>query len=211
MHLQESGVFAGALGDWKAGAGSAYRRLASAIRARAEAGALAVGARLPAERSLASALGVSRTTVVAAYELLRQEGWLESRRGSGSRVARSGARGAPGRAEHGVFERSAILRSLVEASGSWIEFMGLHLPAAAPYVTEALAQGTKDNEALRVFAAGGYNDLVTSYYALQYMLQHSGIDSARVTIRDYPGGHMMYLHQPSAEQLSNDIVAFIQK
>ncbi len=78
-------------------------------------------------------------------------------------------------------------------------------------VTAALAQGTKDNEALRVFAAGGYDDLVTSYYALQYMLEHSGIDSDRLTIKDYDGGHMMYLHRPSAEQLSNDIVAFIQK
>ncbi len=76
-------------------------------------------------------------------------------------------------------------------------------------VTEALAQGTKDNEALRVFAAGGYNDLVTSYFALRYMLEHSSIDGNRLTIKDYAGGHMMYLHQPSAEALSNDIVAFI--
>ena len=76
-------------------------------------------------------------------------------------------------------------------------------------VTDSLAQGTKDNEALRVFAAGGYNDLITSYYALDYMLNHSGIDPSRLTIKDYPGGHMMYLHRPSADALSNDIVAFI--
>ncbi len=77
-------------------------------------------------------------------------------------------------------------------------------------VTEALSQGTKDNEALRVFAAGGYNDLVTSYFALQYMLEHSGMEPNRITIKDYPGGHMMYLHRPSANALSNDIVAFIE-
>ncbi len=77
-------------------------------------------------------------------------------------------------------------------------------------VTGALAQGTKDNEALRVFAAAGYNDLVTSYFALNYMLGHSGIDPARLTIHDYPGGHMMYLHRPSADALSNDIVKFIE-
>ena len=77
-------------------------------------------------------------------------------------------------------------------------------------VTGALAQGTKDNEALRIFAAAGYNDLVTSYFAMRYMLEHSGIDSARLTIRDYPGGHMMYLHRPSQEALSNDIVKFIE-
>jgi len=77
-------------------------------------------------------------------------------------------------------------------------------------VTSSLAQGTKDNEALRVFAAAGYNDLVTSYFAMKYMLEHSGIDPKRLAIHDYPGGHMMYLHRPSAEALSNDIVKFIE-
>jgi carboxypeptidase C (cathepsin A) len=76
-------------------------------------------------------------------------------------------------------------------------------------VTGALAQGTKDNEALRVFAAAGYDDLTTSYYATRYMLEHSGIDSDRLTIKDYNGGHMMYLYRPSGDALSNDIVAFI--
>ncbi|MBI2213054.1 MAG: peptidase S10 [Acidobacteria bacterium] len=76
-------------------------------------------------------------------------------------------------------------------------------------VTGSLAQGTKDNEALRVFAASGYHDLATSYFATEYMLRHSGIDPKRLTLKNYEGGHMMYLHQPSLEALSNDIVAFI--
>jgi carboxypeptidase C (cathepsin A) len=78
-------------------------------------------------------------------------------------------------------------------------------------VTGQLAQGTKDNEALRIFCAAGYNDLTTSYYATEYMLHHSGIDPARMTIKLYPGGHMMYLHQPSQEALSNDLVAFLER
>ena len=77
-------------------------------------------------------------------------------------------------------------------------------------VTGALAQGTKDNEALRIFAAAGYDDLTTSYFATRYMLEHSGIDANRMTIKDYPGGHMMYLYRPSLDALSNDIVAFIR-
>jgi carboxypeptidase C (cathepsin A) len=77
-------------------------------------------------------------------------------------------------------------------------------------VTGSLAQGTKDNEALRVFSAAGYHDLTTSYFATSYMLRHSGIDADRMTIKDYDGGHMMYLYQPSLEALSNDIVRFIQ-
>jgi carboxypeptidase C (cathepsin A) len=78
-------------------------------------------------------------------------------------------------------------------------------------VTGQLAQGTKDNEALRIFCAAGYHDLTTSYYATQYMLRHSGIDADRMTIKLYGGGHMMYLHQPSLEALSNDLVAFLER
>lgn len=77
-------------------------------------------------------------------------------------------------------------------------------------VTGALAQGTKDNSALRIFSAAGYNDLVTSYFAMKYMLEHSGIAADHLTIKNYPGGHMMYLHRPSQEALSNDIVKFIE-
>jgi carboxypeptidase C (cathepsin A) len=77
-------------------------------------------------------------------------------------------------------------------------------------VTTALAQGTKDNEALRVFSASGYHDLITSYFANKYMLQHSGIKPDHLVIKQYSGGHMMYLYRPSEEKLSNDIVAFIE-
>jgi carboxypeptidase C (cathepsin A) len=98
-----------------------------------------------------------------------------------------------------------------KANGKWKRpTNGRNAFAGFVDVTSALAQGTKDNEALRVFAAGGYNDLVTSYFALKYMLEHSGIDAERLTIHDYPGGHMMYLHRPSADALSNDIVKFIE-
>jgi carboxypeptidase C (cathepsin A) len=77
-------------------------------------------------------------------------------------------------------------------------------------VTGAMAQGTKDNSALRVFSAGGYHDLTTSYFATEDMLRHSGIDPDRLEIVNYEGGHMMYLYQPSLEALSDDIVDFIR-
>jgi len=98
-----------------------------------------------------------------------------------------------------------------EAGGKWKRpASGKNAFSGFVDVTGSLAQGTKDNEAFRIFAAAGYNDLVTSYYAMKYMLQHSGIDADRLTLHDYPGGHMMYLHRPSAEALSNDIVTFIE-
>src|SRR4249919_440186 len=86
------------LGDWQGaqaggpgGPGRAvapgYARLAAAVRALLLDARLPAGARLPAERRLAVALGMSRTTVAAAYRLLREEGYLASRQGSGSVTA----------------------------------------------------------------------------------------------------------------------------
>jgi DNA-binding transcriptional MocR family regulator len=77
------------LGSWRAGDGALFRRLAAALREATAAGRLLPNAVLPAERPMASALGVSRTTVIAAYEALRDEGLIESRRGSGWRVLAS--------------------------------------------------------------------------------------------------------------------------
>jgi GntR family transcriptional regulator/MocR family aminotransferase len=55
-------------------------------------GRLKAGLRLPATRSLAAALGVSRNTVVAAYDLLLSEGYIVARRGAGNFVADVAAR-----------------------------------------------------------------------------------------------------------------------
>lgn len=62
----------------------AYRALAHSVRALILDGRISLHTRVPAERDLAAALGMSRTTVTAAYDLLREDGFLESRRGSGT-------------------------------------------------------------------------------------------------------------------------------
>lgn len=64
-----------------------YAALAGAVRGLVLDGRLALRTRLPAERDLAAALGVSRTTVTAAYDRLRDEGYIESRQGAGSWTA----------------------------------------------------------------------------------------------------------------------------
>lgn len=58
-----------------------------AIRSAIRAGRLTAHSALPSTRSLAADLGVSRSTVVAAYEQLAAEGYLIARRGSATRVA----------------------------------------------------------------------------------------------------------------------------
>lgn len=78
------------LGRWSAGHGPLYQRLAERLRTLVGSGVLGTDSKLPSERDLARALEVSRTTVIAAYRLLREEGLLESARGSGTRVATAG-------------------------------------------------------------------------------------------------------------------------
>ncbi|RQP12844.1 MAG: PLP-dependent aminotransferase family protein [Microbacteriaceae bacterium] len=70
--------------DWRRSGGPAYQALADRIRLLVLDGRIPLGTRLPAERELASHLGLSRTTVSAAYAELRETGYLESVRGSGS-------------------------------------------------------------------------------------------------------------------------------
>ena len=57
------------------------------LRARIDSRALPRGARLPSVRKLAEELGVSKSTVVEAYDRLAAESAVESRRGSGFYVA----------------------------------------------------------------------------------------------------------------------------
>jgi DNA-binding transcriptional MocR family regulator len=72
-----------ALGGWR-GSGPAYEALADGVRLLCLDNRLAPSTALPAERELAAALGLSRTTVAAAYRSLRDTGHIESLRGSGS-------------------------------------------------------------------------------------------------------------------------------
>ncbi|HEV7318969.1 MAG TPA: PLP-dependent aminotransferase family protein [Ensifer sp.] len=65
----------------------AARRIYEALRAQILEGTYGPRDRLPSTRALAAELGVSRTTVTAAYEQLLSEGYLESRQGARSRVA----------------------------------------------------------------------------------------------------------------------------
>ncbi|CAQ01154.1 putative GntR-family regulatory protein [Clavibacter sepedonicus] len=114
------------LGEWARPGAPVYQALADGIRHLVLDGRVPVGARLPAERELATALGLSRTTVAAAYAALRGTGHLASRRGSGSvtRIPRS----AP-HAEGGGREVADMSRAAVPAA-----------PALADAATRAVAR-----------------------------------------------------------------------
>ena len=73
---------AAVLDHWQSGTGPLYQQLAGAIVSLAESGSLEYGTRLPSERSLADCLHLSRNTVTAAYQQLRDEEWLDVRPGA---------------------------------------------------------------------------------------------------------------------------------
>lgn len=86
-HILTARALSQHLGNWRDSSDSQWRALSQQIRLLVVDGRLTAGSRLPAERPLAEYLQISRTTVAAAYSSLRDEGYLTSRRGSGSLVA----------------------------------------------------------------------------------------------------------------------------
>ncbi|MFG2845318.1 PLP-dependent aminotransferase family protein [Kitasatospora sp. NPDC048296] len=120
----------------------AYRTLAGQIRLLVTEGRLPVGARLPAERELASALELSRTTVATAYETLRGDGYLLSRRGAGSWTTLPEGAPPPSDALHPVPP---------DEQGSTLDLGVAALPAPQPWIGQAAARAV---ELLPHYAAG---------------------------------------------------------
>src|SRR5690606_14269447 len=119
------------LDHWQTGTGPLYQQLADAIVALAQAGSLEHGCRLPSERALAQHLHLSRNTVTAAYQRLREQGWLEVRPGAAPTLG-SQSRGARGLSAQDRFSR--IL------TGQYQPLVAFNTasPPPAPVVTRAL-------------------------------------------------------------------------
>jgi DNA-binding transcriptional MocR family regulator len=115
------------------GPGPLQERLARAIREAVADGEVQGPGRLPAERELALALGLSRGTVVAAYGRLADEGLVERRRGSGTWLHDGEeARAVPSRGRSGVY---GLSRREPDADRAPID-----LSVAGPPVPEGVAR-----------------------------------------------------------------------
>jgi DNA-binding transcriptional MocR family regulator len=139
------------IGALSSGAGPIYARLANSLKTAVERGDLAAGARLPPERPLAEALGVSRTTVVLAYAQLRKAGLLESRQGSGTWVPRRAGLPSPRPQSEGrsrSFLVDSVTRAAAEEPADTIGFLGACLPAAGDLLDEAWEATRADLAAL---------------------------------------------------------------
>src|ERR1019366_10111762 len=85
-----------------------YRQLYQQFAAKIRSGALPRGERLPATRELAGLLGLNRTTVSAAYEMLETEGLIAGQVGRGSFVTGHSAAPAGGVDWNSLLERSEV-------------------------------------------------------------------------------------------------------
>jgi len=75
-----------------------------------------------------------------------------------------------------------------------------------------LAQALTQDQNLRVLVLNGYFDLATPFSATEYMMTHLNVPpsaSARIQMKYYEAGHMMYIHPPSLERMKRDLDAFI--
>ncbi|WP_062528710.1 PLP-dependent aminotransferase family protein [Demequina rhizosphaerae] len=123
----------GVLDHWKSGTGPLYQQLADAIVSLAEAGSLEHGARMPSERALATQLHLSRNTVTAAYQRLRDQGWLEASPGSAPRL------GMRSRGVSALTAQDRFSRILVGQEPPLVA-LNTASPPPAPAVSEALAR-----------------------------------------------------------------------
>lgn len=149
-----------------------YKQLYGRLRAAILAGQVPRGARLPSTRTLATELGVSRTTTALAYEQLLLEGFLESRVGRGTIVSRHlpVARAADLRARSGQVQsesqpapqprpvtRATVLDSVpqldrIEGSGSRAFISGQPALDLFPYALWARLLARRARQSLREHA-----------------------------------------------------------
>ncbi|MER5371713.1 MULTISPECIES: GntR family transcriptional regulator [unclassified Streptomyces] len=137
-----------------------YVRLAQTIQQRIEDGTYPPGTRVPSENQLVQSFGMSRPTVVRALELLKRDGWLESRQGYGTIV-----RGRPAGAEEKDRRGSeALARDESRTAGRLVEVGRVSVPAR---IASALGLPKRAKALVRRFLVeedGEPVELVSSYF-----------------------------------------------
>ncbi len=111
----------------------AYAGLADALAAVIGDGRIPLDTRLPSERELTQALGVSRTTVTRAYAALREAGYARSRRGSGTFARVPGGHSR-------VLDRALVPRADAEP----VIDLNCAAPSAPPGVAQAYAEAVTE-------------------------------------------------------------------
>ncbi len=116
------------LGDWHRGQHVLYDGLADALEELIRGGVLPPDTRLPAERRLAEALHLSRSTVKATYDTLQERGLVATRHGSGSVILAEASPLTGPREAHVVasFEPNSIYQGILRLDPEAIDLRGAY-------------------------------------------------------------------------------------
>ena len=140
-----------------------YRQVYGGLRSAILTGGFAAGERLPSTRSLAEQLGVSRTVVLLAYELLLNEGFARGHAGSGTFVS-----------EH---LRGKQARPIEKSASLWLSHYGTTAAGIAATLDFPCRRTTK----LKYDFAYGRGDLTTFPFQTwrRILLKHARSKSAQ--------------------------------
>src|SRR6476661_1729606 len=193
------------LGGWNVGASPAYRELADVVRLLILDGRIALDVALPSERSLAAALGISRTTVTAAYALLRDEGFLSG--GPGSRSPSHGPAhaandggprlsGAPGLAvPDGLLD---LAYASLPASGEVVHRAFAAALTELPALLPGFGYDALGVPALREAIAGRYTAIGVPTTAAQILVTSGAQHALNIILKTLAGRqHKVLVEHPS--------------
>lgn len=110
--------------------------------------------------------------------------------------------------------------SILNSEAGW-KFSMVHQPigASADYAQPIvnanvdLATVLVQDPNLHVLVLAGYFDLGSTFSAAEYMISHLNIPraaQARISMKYYMSGHMIYAHEPSLQQMKNDLDHFLE-
>jgi DNA-binding transcriptional MocR family regulator len=185
------------LGEWNPGAAPAYRELADVVRLLVLDGRVPLDVALPSERALAATLGISRTTVTAAYSLLREQGFLSSGQGSRGRtcIPQSGPGGgranaatlssAPGLAvPDGVLD---LAYASLPASGEVVHRAFASALTELPALLPGFGYDTLGVQPLREAIAGHYSAAGVPTTARQILVTSGAQHALNIVLRTLAG------------------------
>lgn len=140
------------LGDWSKPHTPLSNALADKLVTLIRQGELPADMLLPAERLLAYGLGISRTTVAAAYEQLKDRGLAESQVGHGTWVCADNGPAAPTPPSYGV--ASDVFYSDLGASSTEVFDLTLAAPLPGPWLADAIPDATERLASLATYHNG---------------------------------------------------------
>lgn len=182
-----------ALDGWRQGKGPLSRRLAAALTAAVERQELLPGTKLPPERLLAAQLGVARTTVSAAYELLERRGQVDRRQGRGTHLTGGDGERIDVRAAELTtsLQRNILFRRLGETPPGAVDLLGSSAPPS-PAIRQALAAAAAAVDTGKLMSDHGY--LPLGFPPLRQAI------AAHLTARGFPTAEEEILITGGAQQ-----------